>query len=128
MRSFRILALWLSPLAWAVMVAATCYYPDGSVAGTYTWVPCKSTGTASTCCIPSEGDVCMADGLCNWVGHYYFRGACTDSTWQDPSCAQVCQGGQCCGETIETNLAAVESDSPYRHSYQLDIAPEVLVR
>lgn len=94
MRFSRIPALWLSPLAWAVMVAATCYYPDGSVAGTYTWVPCKSTGTASTCCIPSEGDVCMADGLCNWVGHYYFRGACTDKTWQDPSCAQVCQGGQ----------------------------------
>ncbi|OIW26991.1 hypothetical protein CONLIGDRAFT_717166 [Coniochaeta ligniaria NRRL 30616] len=92
MRSFRTLAVWLSPLAWAVIVAATCYYPDGSVAGSYNWVPCKSTGTASTCCIPSEGDVCMEDGLCNWVGYYYFRGACTDQTWQDPSCAQVCQG------------------------------------
>ncbi|KAJ9156760.1 hypothetical protein NKR19_g4189 [Coniochaeta hoffmannii] len=86
-------SLWLSlPLAWAVGVAATCYYPDGSVAGTYSWVPCKGTGTASACCIPNEGDVCMADGLCNWVGHYYFRGACTDKTWQDPNCAQVCKG------------------------------------
>lgn len=36
----------------------------------------------------------MADGLCNWVGHYYFRGACTDQSWKDGSCAQVCQGSE----------------------------------
>lgn len=92
MRLLRIPAVWLSLLACAV-IAQTCYYPNGQVATGYTWVPCRSTGgTASSCCIPSEGDTCMSNGLCNWVGHYYFRGACTDQTWKDGSCAQVCQG------------------------------------
>ena len=85
-------AVWLAALVVAVLSADTCYYPDGSVAKTYTWVACKNSGTgASSCCIPSEGDTCLSNGLCNWVGHYVFRGACTDQTWKDGACpSQFC--------------------------------------
>src|ERR1700760_657620 len=54
----------------------TCYYPDGSVANDYAYVPC--TGSQySTCCNPSEGDVCLSNGLCYWQGHFPYRAACT---------------------------------------------------
>ena len=67
-----------------------CYYPDGTIPTDYNYVPCTGSGFSS-CCIPSEGDVCMSNGLCYYQsGQYLFRGACSDQTWKDNSCAKFC--------------------------------------
>jgi len=59
-------------------VAQNCYYPDGGLATDYTYQPCVGGGGVSSCCIPSEGDKCLSNGLCYWPsGAYPFRGACT---------------------------------------------------
>jgi len=75
-----------------------CYYPDGSIPTDYVWEAC--TGAEySSCCIPSEGDICQDNGLCwfpptgNLTGNL-FRGTCTDRTWTDPACpANICVSG-----------------------------------
>ncbi|KAH0558911.1 hypothetical protein GP486_004460 [Trichoglossum hirsutum] len=67
-----------------------CYYPNGLVALDYAYVPCQGT-TFSSCCIPSEGDVCLSNGLCYYSkGQYPFRGACTDKTWTSDACPKYC--------------------------------------
>ncbi|KAH6664824.1 hypothetical protein B0J14DRAFT_237526 [Halenospora varia] len=67
-----------------------CFYPDGSEASDSIYVPCTAE-TYSSCCIPSEGDVCQPSGLCYWPsGSYLFRGACTDQTWTSSNCPKVC--------------------------------------
>ncbi|KAH8590949.1 hypothetical protein B0O99DRAFT_280149 [Bisporella sp. PMI_857] len=71
-----------------------CYYPDGSIPTDYLYEPC--TGAEfSTCCIPSEGDICQENGLCWYpLVNATFRGTCTDRTWNDPACsADVCVSG-----------------------------------
>ncbi len=71
-----------------------CYYPDGSIPTDYLWEPC--TGAKySSCCVPSEGDICQADGLCYYPAeNLSYRGTCTDRTWNDPSCnANICVTG-----------------------------------
>lgn len=71
--------------------SSVCYYPDGSEAKDYVYVPCNGTGVGS-CCIPSEGDVCLSDGLCYYTSSpYVYRGACTDQTWKSSSCPQYCR-------------------------------------
>ncbi|KAF8863047.1 hypothetical protein BDZ45DRAFT_722759 [Acephala macrosclerotiorum] len=69
-----------------VSAFSQCYYPDGSIPTDYLWEPC--TGSKySSCCVPSEGDVCQADGLCYYPENgLLYRGTCTDQTWMDPSC------------------------------------------
>jgi len=72
-----------------------CYYPDGSIPTDYVWEPC--TGAKySSCCVPSEGDICQADGLCYYPdNNLSYRGTCTDRTWNDPSCnANICVTGK----------------------------------
>src|SRR5438876_2185174 len=87
-----LLPLLLLPLFPLSTTAQTCYYPDGSRARDYTYVPCVN-GTHSTCCIPSEGDVCLSNNICFYTtGDYPFRGACTDSTWSSNACPQFCTG------------------------------------
>lgn len=57
--------------------ADKCYYPDGTIATDYTYQPCVGSGISS-CCIPSEGDKCLSNGLCiDGIRNYPFRGACT---------------------------------------------------
>ncbi|OCL13945.1 hypothetical protein AOQ84DRAFT_74884 [Glonium stellatum] len=74
-------------------VGASCYYPDGTFPTDYSYEPC--TGDQySSCCIPSEGDQCLSNGLCYYTGgQYAFRGACTDKTWQASQCFQHCKSG-----------------------------------
>lgn len=71
-----------------------CYYPDGSIPTDYVWEPCTGANYSS-CCVPSEGDVCQADGLCYYPAeNLAYRGTCTDRTWNDPSCnANICVTG-----------------------------------
>ncbi|KAH7327166.1 hypothetical protein BKA65DRAFT_510076 [Rhexocercosporidium sp. MPI-PUGE-AT-0058] len=87
--SFVVLSQVQSALAFA-----QCYYPDGSIPTDYIWEPC--TGAEfSSCCVPSEGDICQPDGLCYYpmTGQAY-RGACTDRTFKDPSCNEdICVAG-----------------------------------
>jgi hypothetical protein len=95
----------LLPLLLSLVVATTaksekCYFPNGKVATTYDWVPCEippstttyTSSNHSACCYPKEGDKCLPSGLCDWPGNYVYRGACTDRTWQDPSCGLFCPG------------------------------------
>jgi hypothetical protein len=62
---------------------------DGSLANDIQWKRCDGTfGKAlSACCVESEGDVCLDNGICYWTGHYKYRPPCSDWTWQDPTCA-----------------------------------------
>lgn len=127
--------VWLLALPISGVAASEiCYYPDGSVAGPWTYEPCTVNGTAegmsvchlyirlnicqedlkgnlmstigstfSSCCIPSEGDTCLTDGLCFFPqststqtsGNYVYRGACTDQAWKDGSCATQCITSKC---------------------------------
>lgn len=79
-------------------IRASCYYPDGSFPTDYVFEACG--GDSGTCCIPSEGDVCLSNGLCSLgaSGTYLFRGACTDKTWNSPSCLQHCKDGAFAGK------------------------------
>jgi hypothetical protein len=71
-----------------------CYYPDGSKAVNYRYVPCTND-TFSACCNPNEYDICQPNGLCWWPGgSSLYRGACTDPTWQSPNCPKACRDGQ----------------------------------
>lgn len=81
-----ILVLTLSHLDFSSAFNTQCYYPDGSIPTDYLWEPC--TGAKySSCCVPSEGDICQADGLCYYPNEQLaYRGTCTDQTWKDPSC------------------------------------------
>ncbi|KAI9854408.1 MAG: hypothetical protein M1813_001257 [Trichoglossum hirsutum] len=86
MYRFLLLVLSLSLLA----TADQCYYPNGLIAADYNYVPCEGT-SYSSCCIPSEGDVCLSNGLCYYPkGAYPFRGACTDRSWSSDSCPKYC--------------------------------------
>ncbi|PMD31562.1 hypothetical protein L207DRAFT_640821 [Hyaloscypha variabilis F] len=92
----------------SVEAFAQCYYPDGSIPTDWIWEPC--TGAQySSCCVPSEGDICQPDGLCYYPqDDLTYRGTCTDRTWQDPSCnADICVNG------FETTWNwAIQCDNP----------------
>lgn len=71
-------------------LAQSCYYPDGSLPTDYVYVPCTGD-SVSSCCIPSEGDVCLASGACYYKSRNYpFRGACTDKSWSSSKCPKFC--------------------------------------
>src|SRR4051794_14152448 len=72
---------------------AECYYPDYLVAQDFDFVPCGASNTISACCVPSEGDVCLSNGLCDWTGNYLYRGACTDPSWKSENCTTYCASG-----------------------------------
>lgn len=86
----------LAPLLSIPLVSAqkTCYFPDGLPAkdlqGIDNWIPCDPNAEHSSCCLVY--DQCLTNGLClqphqwNWV----WRDACTDPTFQDPSCPKFC--------------------------------------
>ncbi|KAF1993065.1 hypothetical protein P154DRAFT_568240 [Amniculicola lignicola CBS 123094] len=72
---------------------ASCYYPDRSFPDDYVYVPCSSDEFTS-CCILSEGNQCLSNGLCwdTW-SEYMFRGGCTDQSWNSTNCFQHCKTG-----------------------------------
>lgn len=69
-----------------------CYWIDGTLANSLN--PCYSLDSvgASMCC---QNGQCQKSGLCNQtivadtVSMYYWRGACSDYTWQDPACFPI---------------------------------------
>lgn len=72
---------------------ATCWFPDGkTIADTY--ITCNTTKNEaqSACC--DAGDPCSTNGFCMGNAGFAYRGGCTDSTWESPSCAKVCKSGE----------------------------------
>lgn len=93
-RSSLSIVAFLQFLVASSLAFTQCYYPDGSIPTDYFYEPCTG-GEHSSCCIPTEGDICQDNGLCYLpeVGSA-FRGACTDRTWNDPSCpVDICVNG-----------------------------------
>lgn len=86
----RIVAIFVLFAASSTALAQSCYYPDGSIPKDFEYVPCTGE-SVSSCCIPKEGDVCLASGLCYYTtGSYPFRGACTDKSWGSSKCPLYC--------------------------------------
>lgn len=71
----------------SVVLGQSCYFSSGTIAPTFT--PCNGTASASHCCSPS--DACLTSGLCymKW-DHSINVGTCTDQSWRDPNCFQLC--------------------------------------
>jgi len=76
--AYRLLVLALAVLLCGthVLSSSQCYYPDGSLATDYPYIPCTGSQFAS-CCNAAEGDACLSNGLCSWPGNYPYRAACT---------------------------------------------------
>lgn len=94
---FLSLALLFYYLCLRVTVADTCYFPDGSSVTDH--VPCTSGNGTTMCC--STGEICLTSGLCKvspwftsdyYIRYPYYRGACTDASWQSNGCLKHCQG------------------------------------
>lgn len=73
-----------------------CYYPDGGeIPASEDHVPCDPSSTGHSTCCRSDA-VCLTNGLCyqqdSW-GNRLGRCGCTDSSWQDSRCADVCTDG-----------------------------------
>lgn len=66
-----------------------CYYPGAILQSRDT--PCHPNAAASVCCAPE--DICLSNGLC-WRANInrLHRGSCTDPTFQDLACSQICTG------------------------------------
>lgn len=80
-------ALLIIILHSSIVLAQSCYFPSGALAPSFT--PCNGTASASHCCSPS--DACLTSSLCymKW-DHSINVGTCTDKTWRDPTCFQLC--------------------------------------
>ncbi|KAF2255367.1 hypothetical protein BU26DRAFT_600882 [Trematosphaeria pertusa] len=77
---------------WVWRVDASCFYPDGTFPDDYVYTACSGDEFTS-CCILTEGDQCLSNGLCySQAAGYMFRGACTDKTWNSENCFQHCKG------------------------------------
>jgi hypothetical protein len=87
---YHLVALVASALLSAGDSPGTCYYPNGnSSAGL---IPCNQTAAESHCC--RSADVCLTNKLCFSPGlNAIVRRGCTDMTWKDPACPQVCLTG-----------------------------------
>ena len=78
--------------------ATACWWPNGQTNGATRknpqadpfFVPCDPSARHSACC--ALGESCTENGLCYSGSGGIYRGACTDSTWQDSACAKVCRG------------------------------------
>jgi len=67
-----------------------CFCPNGDVARPGR--PCNDDGNPGNCCSP--GFVCMNTGICKLKGYeVYERQSCTDDSWLDPSCSEMCLSG-----------------------------------
>lgn len=72
------------------LVAAECYWPDGSNA--FDMHECYgTTGADGLCC--AQGDLCLINTLCQKKGttHTYYRGACNTPNWTEAeTCTEFC--------------------------------------
>jgi hypothetical protein len=80
----------------AISRAAQCYHPDGSTA-TSDYQPCNPSGRGM-CCATNRNNAfinkCRPDSLCleEATGNIW-RLSCTDPTWKDAACLQLCTQG-----------------------------------
>ncbi|KAF2455927.1 hypothetical protein BDY21DRAFT_365141 [Lineolata rhizophorae] len=74
------------------VVLGECYYPDGSLATDFDYVPCTG-GTFQTCCVPDDDELCLENGMCWYEGSPY-RATCQDQTWGSSNCPQFCLTGE----------------------------------
>lgn len=89
------LLLWLLPGTFIVFTRAFCYDPSGNLLTSRPdLVPCNGiAGTISMCCktnTTSNVDTCLPNGLCIEPGPYYWRDACSSSTWPGGDCIKAC--------------------------------------
>jgi hypothetical protein len=92
LKSVGILALHLLSIACTVTATNPCYFPDGNIAPEF--VPCSPNGDGD-CCV--NGDFCTQWGFCiSDSKGYHYRGACTDTTWGNPSCPRYCLADSNC--------------------------------
>lgn len=87
----RVILLLLATLNhFFTLVAADCYWPDGSNA--YDMQECYSQeGADGLCCAP--GDLCLLNHLCqsNGLNHFLYRGACNMPNWTEAAtCPEIC--------------------------------------
>ncbi|CAL8583419.1 hypothetical protein XPA_009043 [Xanthoria parietina] len=81
--------------------AISCYFPNGTSAdvidGKRIQQPCNE-GVQSMCCMLQNSqtpETCTADGLCRTYDNTVLaRGTCTDPTWKDPACLDLCLSGE----------------------------------
>lgn len=80
-----------------IMRDKKCYYPHGGeIPADQDHVPCNPTSAGHSACCRSDA-VCLTHGLCcqqDSCGNRLGRCGCTDSSWKDGSCAQVCADGE----------------------------------
>ena len=71
---------------------ATCHFPNGTAKASRAERPCNdSPGVQSMCCNLRS---CRGDGLCiPYDNGHLWRGSCTDPTWKDDACLQLCVEG-----------------------------------
>lgn len=98
-----IMLLFILGLLATSAMAQTCYNPDGTANGA-DYQPCNS-GKVSMCCATNRANrtdlnICRSDGLCLESGtstypgkNIIWREGCTDPTWKDPACLQLCVQG-----------------------------------
>ncbi|KAF2672101.1 hypothetical protein BT63DRAFT_411408 [Microthyrium microscopicum] len=73
-----------------------CYSKNKNIIHTNNHQPCGSTNSTSPhvpCC--ASGDQCMSGGLCHYTysingGSGYYAAGCTDSTYSDSTCPDLC--------------------------------------
>ena len=77
--------------------AQQCYWPnhkavsDDDKPKKMIACPAGADSSVSSCCY--EEDYCMSNGLClESVGWTYYRGGCTDKSFESPSCGRYCYG------------------------------------
>jgi hypothetical protein len=78
-----------------VASAATCYNPDGTARSNPQggYQPCQ-TGSGHSMCCNLQTDQCLPSGLCVTTGFApLWRESCTDPTWKDPACLNLCTSG-----------------------------------
>ena len=92
MSSYIALSSTFLLIYYPIILGASCYFPDQSIAG-QPYLPCSGTTSDgySPCC--ASGDQCTEHGYCFGNAGYIYRGGCTDITWQSPNCAQQCRDG-----------------------------------
>lgn len=85
-----------------------CYYPNGTRSDPATTFACNSSSTTgSACCGIESGqpDACTTSGLCVG-GHagFYYRGWCTDESFDSDACASVCVDGMSLQDGLSMRL------------------------
>ncbi|RDW73200.1 hypothetical protein BP6252_07107 [Coleophoma cylindrospora] len=103
-----VLATGFAAVASAQDAGTQCYVLDGAASSDYYRCNNETSGHSSCCQV---GNTCYSNGVCqgyNGAVLDYLREGCTDPSWQDPACLDVCvqyansssAGVRYCGSSI----------------------------